>query len=106
VSACEEIPQSVEVNVPANEADERWTRFLFWNLYHRPLKTPDISEAEPDAGFVHLEAVDDHTTRATVDLNYCAHFADTSDTEEIAQVRQHLGETLARYKEFVESHTT
>ena len=104
MSVCEEIRQSVDVNVPVNEANERWTRFLFWNLYHRPLKTPDISEAQPDAGFVHLEAVDDHTTRATVDLNYCAHFAGISDAEEIAQVRQHLSETLARYKEFVESH--
>lgn len=103
MSVCEEIRQSIEVNVPVKAANESWTRFLFWNIYHRPLERPDVSEAEPDAGFVHLEAIDDHTTRATVDLNYCSHYEGVSDAEEIAEARQHLSETLARYKEFVES---
>ncbi len=103
MSVCEEIRQSVEVNVPVKVANKNWTRFLFRNLYYRPLKSPDVSEAEPDAGFVHLEALNDHTTRVTVDLNYCAHFEGISDAEEIAQTQQHLRETLARYKEFIES---
>ena len=103
MSVCEEIRQSVEVNVPVKVANRNWTRFLFRNLYYRPLKSPDVSEAEPGAGFVHLEALDDHTTRVTVDLNYCAHFEGISDAEEIAQTQQHLRETLARYKEFIES---
>ena len=105
MNVCEEIRQSIDVNVPVKVANEEWTRFLFWNIYHRPLKRPDVSEAEPDAGFVHLETIDDHTARVTVDLNYCPHFEGISEPEEIAEARQHLSETLARYKGFVESQT-
>jgi hypothetical protein len=99
---CEEIRQSVDVNVPAAVANEEWTQFLFWNVYHRPLG-PDESDAEPGAGFVRLEAVDEKTTRVTVDLNYCARFRGLSDSDEIAQVESHLRDTLATYKAFVES---
>jgi hypothetical protein len=103
MAVCEEIRQSVEVNVPAAVANKEWTQFVFWNIYHRPLGVPDESEADPEAGFVHLEAVDDRTTRVTVDLNYCANLGDLSDAEEIAKVEEHLSGTLARYKEFIES---
>ena len=103
MAVCEEIRQSIDVKVPVKVANRNWTRFLFRNLYYRPLKSPDVSEAEPDAGFVRLEAIDDRSTRVSVDLNYCAHFVGISDADEIAQTQQHLRETLARYKQFVEA---
>jgi hypothetical protein len=105
MAVCEEIRQSVDVNVPATVANEEWTQFLFWNVYHRPLG-PDVSDAEPGAGFVRLEAIDEKVTRVTVDLNYCARFQRLSDSDEIAQVERHLGETLATYKAFVESRVS
>jgi hypothetical protein len=103
MNACEEIRQSIDVNVPAKVANEDWTRFTLWNIYYRSLRGPDESEAERDAGFVRLEAIDDHTTRVTVDLNYCPHYEGISDPDEIAQTKEHLRGTLERYKEFVES---
>ena len=103
MATCQERRQSIDVNVPVSEANADWTEFLFWNIYHRPLGTPDESEAEPDAGFVQLEAIDDKTTRVTVDLNYCPHLEGMSDADEIGKVEQHLHNTLERYKAFVES---
>ncbi len=103
MNVCEEIRQSIDVNVPVEVANAEWTRFTFWNLYYRGLNGPDESEAEGDSGFVRLEAVDDHTARVTVDLNYCSHYEGISDPEEIAQTQQHLHGTLVRYKQFVES---
>lgn len=103
MSVCKEIRQSIDVNVPAKVANERWTRFTLWNIYYRSLKGPDETEAEPDAGFVRFEGIDDHSTRVTVDLNYCPHYQGISDPEEIVQTEQHLRGTLDRYKEFVES---
>jgi hypothetical protein len=88
--------------VPIDVANEEWTQFIFYALYVRPLG-PDESEAEPGAGFVRLEALDDQTTRVTVDLNYCAHYEGISDSEEIGKAQQHLRVTLDRYKRFVES---
>jgi hypothetical protein len=102
MAACEEIRQSIDVNVPAAVADQEWTRFTLWNVYHHG-RGPDESEAEPDAGFVRLEAVDGHTTRVSVDLNYCPHYKGISDREEIDETQRHLLATLARYKDFVES---
>ena len=102
MNVCEEIRQSIDVKVPAAVANAEWTQFTFRNIYYRS-KGPDESEAEGDAGFVRLEAIDDHSTRLSVDLNYCPHYEGISDPEEIAQTQQHLGVTLARYKEFVES---
>ncbi len=104
MAVCEEIRQSVDVEVPLEVADREWTQFIFYALYFRP-QGPDVGEAEPDAGFVRLEAIDERTTRVTVDLNYCAHYAGISDTEEINQAEQHLRQTLARYKRFVEART-
>jgi uncharacterized membrane protein len=103
VNVCEAIRQSIDVNVPAEVANQKWTRFTLWNIYYRSLKGPDESEAERDSGFVRMEAIDDHTTRVTVDLNYCPHYEGISDPEEIAQTEQHLRGTLGHYKEFVES---
>ena len=103
MNRCEEISQSIDVNVPATVANGQWTRFLFWNIYHRSLKGPDETEAEPGPGFVRMEAIDDHTTRVTVDLNYCAHYEGIDDAAEIAQTQRHLHETLGHYREFVES---
>lgn len=103
MNVCEEIRQSIDVNVPVGRANAEWTRFTFWNMYYRSHEGPDESEAQADAGFVRLEAIDDHTTRVTVDLNYCPHYEGISDPEEITQTQQHLGGTLARYKAFVES---
>jgi hypothetical protein len=103
VNVCEEIRQSIDVNVPAEVADAEWTRFALWNIYHRSLRGPDESEAVVDSGFVSLEAIGDHATRVTVDLNYCPHYQGISDPEEIAETQQHLRGTLVRYKEFVES---
>jgi hypothetical protein len=104
MAVCEEIRQSVDVGVPAKVANGEWTRFVFLNLYGRPLEDePEESQAEPGAGFVRLEAIDDHTTRVTVDLNYCAHYEGIDDSEEIGKVQRHLDGTLARYKRFVES---
>jgi len=103
MSRCEEIHQSVDVAVPAAVANREWTQFLFWNIYHRSLKGPDETEAEPGPGFVRLETLDEHTTRVTVDLNYCAHYDGMDDAAEIAQTQRHLQETLRHYKEFVES---
>ena len=71
-------------------------------MYYRPLGA-DESEAEPDAGFIRMEAIDDQTTRVTVDLNYCAHYEGITDSEEIGKVEQHLRLTLGRYKRFIES---
>ena len=102
MAVCEEIRQSVDVDVPAKTANQEWTQFVFYTLYQRP-QGPDESDAEPNAGFVRLEAIDDHTTRVTVDLNYCAHFEGISDPQEIGEVQQHLRLTLDRYKSFVES---
>lgn len=102
MNVCEEIRQSIDVNVPVEVANEEWTRFTFWNFYYRSAKGPDESDAEGDSGFVRLEAIDDHTARVTVDLNYCPHYEGISDPEEIAQTQQHLRDTLARYKQFVE----
>jgi hypothetical protein len=104
VKACEEIRQSIIVNVPVTAANLEWTRFTLWNIYHHSSRRPDEGDAESGSGFVRLEAIDDHTTRMTVDLNYCPHYKGISDREEIAQVQQHLSGTLGRYKEFVESH--
>ncbi len=104
MAVCEEIRQSVDVSVPVETANRDWTQFIFYALYFRPLG-PDESEAEPGAGFVRLEAIDDQTTRLTVDLNYCAHYEGISDGDEIAAAQQHLQSTLARYKRFVESTT-
>jgi uncharacterized membrane protein len=103
MKVCEEIRQSIVVDVPAKAANAEWTQFIFWNFYHHPVGGPDETEAQPDSGFVRLEAVDDHSTRVTVDLNYCPHYEGLSDAEEIAQTQKHLLGTLARYKEFVES---
>ncbi len=103
MNACEEIRQTIDVNVPVKVANEEWTRFTLWNIYSRSLGGPDESEAERDSGFVNLEAIDDHTTRVTVDLNYCPHYEGISDPDEIAQTQQHLRGTLARYQAFVES---
>jgi len=103
VNVCEEIRQSIDVNVPAAVANENWTRFTLWNIYYRSLKGPDESEAQRDSGFVHLEAIGPNTTRVTVDLNYCPHYKGISNPEEIAQTKQHLTTTLDRYKEFIES---
>jgi hypothetical protein len=102
MAVCEEIRQSVDVEVPVEVANREWTQFIFYALYVRPLG-PDESEAEPRAGFVRLEALDEQTTRVTVDLNYCAHYEGISDSEEIAKAEQHLRVTLGRYKRFVES---
>ena len=102
MAVCEEIRQSVDVNVPVEMANREWTQFIFYALYYRPLG-PDESDAEPDAGFVRLEAIDDQTTRVTVDLNYCAHYEGVSDSDEIVEAEQHLRVTLGRYKRFVES---
>jgi hypothetical protein len=74
MNVCKEIRQTIDVNVPAKMADKEWTQFTLRNIYYRPLTGPDESEAQPDAGFVHLEAMGDHSTRVTVDLNYCPHF--------------------------------
>ena len=104
MNTCEEIRQTIDVNVAAKVANERWTRFTLWNIYYRSLKGPDESEAERDSGFVNFEAIDDHTTRVTVDLNYCPHYEGISAPQEIAQTKEHLNGSLARYKEFVESH--
>ncbi len=103
MNRCEEIHQSIDVKVPAAVANKEWTQFLFWNIYHRSLRGPDETEAEPDPGFVRMEALDDHSTRVTVDLNYCAHYEGIDAAAEIAQTQLHLQETLVRYKEFVES---
>jgi hypothetical protein len=103
MNACKEIRQTIDVDVPVKVANERWTRFTLWNIYYRSLKGPDESEAERDSGFVNLEAIGDHATRVTVDLNYCPHYEGIDDPEEIAQTEQHLRGTLERYKEFVES---
>ena len=103
MNACEEIRQSIDVKVPAEVANEEWTRFTMWNIYYRSLEGPDESEAKRDSGFVHLEAIDPNTTRVTVDLNYCPHYEGISNPEEIAKTQQHLRGTLGRYKEFVES---
>lgn len=105
MAVCQEIRQSVDVNVPVEVANEEWTQFIFYALYFRPLG-PDESEAEPGAGFVRLEAIDDQTTRVTVDLNYCAHYEGISDSEEISKAEQHLRTTLARYKRFIESKSS
>jgi len=103
VNVCEEIRQSIDVDVPVALANTEWTQFTFWNFYYRSLEHPDPGEAEEDAGFVRLEAVDDQHTKVTVDLNYCPHFAGISDPEEIAKVQQHLHDTLRRYKRFIET---
>ena len=103
MNACEEIRSSIDVNVPAEVADEERTRFTLWNTYHYS-RGPDETEAEPDSGFVHLEAIGPNTTRVTVDLNYCPHYEGISAPQEIAQTKEHLNGSLARYKEFVESH--
>jgi hypothetical protein len=103
MNTCEDIRQSIDVNVPVKAANKDWTQFTLWNIYYRSLRGPDETEAEPDSGFVRLEAIDDHTTRVTVDLNYCPHYQGISDPEEIAKTQQHLRGTLGRYKEFVES---
>lgn len=103
MSRCEEISQSIDVTVPAAVANKEWTRFLFWNIYHRSLEGPDETEAEPGPGFVRMEALGEHATRVTVDLNYCVHYEGIDDTSEIAQTQHHLQETLRHYKAFVES---
>lgn len=103
MSRCEEINQSIDVRVPAAVANKQWTQFLFWNIYHRSLKGPDETEAQPDPGFVRLEALDEANTQVTVDLNYCAHYEGIDDAVEIAQIQRHLQDTLRRYKEFVEA---
>jgi hypothetical protein len=103
MSRCEQISQSVDVDVPAAVANKTWTQFLFWNIYHRSLRGPDETEAEPEPGLVRMEAVDGKTTRVTVDLNYCAHYKGIDDAAEIAQTQRHLQETLGHYKAFVES---
>jgi hypothetical protein len=102
MAVCEEIRQSVDVNIPIKVANGDWTQFVFYAMYDRPLG-PDESAAEPEAGFVRLEVIDDQTTRLTVDLNYCSHYQGISDSEEIAKAQQHLRVTLDRYKTFVES---
>jgi hypothetical protein len=104
MAVCEQIRQSVDVDVPVEAANGAWTRFVFLNLYGRPPEDePEESQAEPGTGFVRVEAIDNHTTRVTVDLNYCAHYEGIDDSEEIGKVQRHLGGTLARYKRFVES---
>jgi hypothetical protein len=104
MAVCEEIRQSVDVNVPAEVANREWTWFCFASLYTRPLGAePDETEAELGEGFVRLENIDEDTTRVTVDLNYCAQFEAITDSEEIEKVRRHLLKTLARYKAFVEA---
>ena len=104
MTTCEEIRQSVDVDVPVEEANGEWSQFVFLNLYTRPVGAePDESEAEPDEGFVRLERLDDHRTRVSVDLNYCAQYEDISDPVEIEKVQRHLTRTLERYKRFVES---
>ena len=100
---CEEIRQSIVVNATTTAANLEWTRFAIWNIYHQSPERPDEGDAERGSGFVVLDAIDDHTTRLTVDLNYCPHYEGLTDSQEIAKVQQHLSGTLARYKEFVES---
>ncbi len=103
MAVCEEIRQSIDVGVPVEVANEEWTQFAFREIYLRARRGPDEAEAETGEGFVRLEGIDDHTTRVTVDLNYCTHYQDMSDPDEIGTVQQHLRATLDRYKSFVES---
>jgi hypothetical protein len=102
MAVCKEIRQSVDVKAPVEVANREWTQFIFYAVYYRP-PGPDESEAEPGAGFIRMEAIDDQTTRVTVDLNYCAHYEGTTDSEEIGKAEQHLRLTLGRYKRFIES---
>jgi hypothetical protein len=98
---CEEMKQSVDVNVPLKAADREWTQFAFESAFGHRSRRPDESEAE--SGFVRMTPIDSSRTRLTVDLNYCPHYADISDSDAIADARRHLSSLLDDYKTFVES---
>lgn len=103
MNTCEEIRQTIDVDVPVKTANAEWTQFAFASLYYRSVEGPDEGDAEEDAGFVRLEALDEHRTRVTVDLNYCPQYAGIDDPAEIAKLQKHLQATLRSYKRFVES---
>jgi uncharacterized membrane protein len=101
MAECAEIRRSVEVDVPAEQANKEWTQFIFYSFFMRR-GGPDASEADPDEGFVRVEEIGGGRTRVTVDLNYCPQYEDVDDRREIAEAQEHLDYMLGRYKEFVE----